>query len=52
MTGANRFLKQNECTVVWAAFRDRNFGGIGIAKAASEVTKNHTKSPIFLLNPK
>ena len=60
MTGANGFLKKNECTVVWAAFRDRNFWGmleisfehseirIAFQQAASEVTKNHTKSPIFL----
>ena len=34
MTGANGFLKKNECTVVWAAFRDRNFE-VGLPKAMS-----------------
>ena len=38
MTGANGFLKKNECTVVWAAFRDRNFE-VGLPKAMSVPSK-------------
>ena len=38
MTGANGFLKKNECTVVWAAFRDCNFE-VGLPKAMSVPSK-------------
>ena len=53
MTGANGFLKKNECTVVWAAFRDRNFE-VGLPEAMSVPSKynnfSHTqvKSTISL----
>lgn len=42
MTGANGFLKKNECTVVWAAFRDRNFE-VGLPKAMSVPSKYNKK---------
>ena len=59
MTGANGFLKKNECTVVWAAFRDCNFGGmlensfehseirIAFQQAASEGTKKYEHIQAF-----
>lgn len=49
MTGANGFLKKNECTVVWAAFRDRNFE-VGLPKAMSVPSKYNNFSHMqFLL---
>ena len=42
MTGANGFLKKNDCTVVWAAFRDRNFE-VGLPKAMSVPSKYNKK---------